>query len=758
MTHATPATSWSTQQLAEFAAAVSAAPDPYDALERALERAAEALDAEVGAVVRHRTVAASIGWPRFDVPEVDLVAIAGAGEGKVVVPGAGERPAVVVRLDGDQGALVVARASEPLDTFELSLLRGMARTLSLTLRMHGVLEAERGLRLRFEQQAHDHARLLGRLQERQRLMEGLASIQRSISHRAPLEDTLQAIVTTAHDLLDEEVAVLMMRDPHEPTILRPAAAHGSKHRPWCRLGQGATGRAVSEGRLVVLEDYATASDAIPEAVASGTTASVAAPVHEQGEIVGALTIASSTPGRTFTRAEQEILLTIAEHASLALTDAKTVGTMLHQALHDSLTGLPNRALFLDRLGHALQRGGGRSQVGVLFCDLDRFKTVNDSLGHAAGDDLLVAVAARLGECLRAGDTAARLGGDEFAVLLEDVRDEREALAVADRVIEALRAPFELHGRDVYVSSSIGVVCGSGSGEELLRNADVAMYRAKAEGKGRYALFEPSMGAEVLERIELEADLQHAVERDQLVVHFQPLIDLRSGRLEGFEALVRWQHPERGLLPPAAFIPLAEETDLIVHVGRWVLEESCRQAATWGTAVSVNLSGRQLEEPGLVDAVSETLRTSGLAPEQLWLEITETVLMHDSEATIERLRALKALGIKLAVDDFGTGYSSLRYLRRFPIDLLKMAKPFVDGLVASREGTALARTIIELGSSLGLRTVAEGIEGSHELAQLRRMGCDLGQGFLFARPMPAAEAAALLASGRVWFARSDVQAA
>jgi diguanylate cyclase (GGDEF)-like protein len=715
--------SWTTQHLAEFVVAVSGAPDHETALERGLESAAEALDAEVGAVVRDGVITASIGWPRFDVPEAELAALAAAGRGELAIPGAGRRPAVVIPLDDDRHeTLVLARTAEPLDAFELNLLRGMARTLALTLAMHGVLAAERGLRLRSQAQARENARLLGHLQSRQRLMEALAAIQRSISHRVPLAETLEAIVDTARDLLGHGAAAVYLRDPDDPLLLRAATGET------CVVGQGATGRAAAEGRLVVVECR---------------LAHMAAPVHQEGEVVGALFVSSLEPGRTFTRAEQDVLVALAEHASLALTDARTVGAMLHQALHDSLTGLPNRALFLDRLTHALARRAGAGRVGVLFCDLDRFKTVNDSMGHAAGDQLLVAVAARLSECLRVGDTAARLGGDEFAILIEDVGSEREALSVAERVADVLRAPIVIRGREVFVSSSIGIVVGNGAGEELLRNADVAMYRAKAEGKGCHALFEPSMRAEVLERIELEADLQRAVERDELVVHYQPVMSLADGRLEAFEALVRWQHPTRGLMAPLTFIPLAEETDLIVDIGRWVLETSCVQAQEWGTSISVNLSGRQLEQSDLVEVVARALARSGLAPERLWLEITETVLMHDTEATIERLRALKALGVKLAVDDFGTGYSSLRYLRRFPIDLLKMAKPFVDGLNASPDGEALARTILELGVSLGLRTVAEGIEGDDELASLRRLGCDLGQGFLFARPMPAAEATALL---------------
>jgi len=624
---------------------------------------------------------------------------------------------------------VLARIDAPLDAFELTLLRGMARTLALTLKMHGVVAAERDARLRSQQQARENARLVARLQDRQRFTDALARIQRLISNRAPLTDTLDCVMATARELLGDVSATVYLRDRDEPHILRAGTGET------CVIGQEATGRAAAEARLVVIEG----GDGV-------TRSTMAAPVYEQGEVAGALVVHALEPDRPYSRAEQEILQALAEHTGLALSDARTVGAMLHQALHDSLTGLPNRALFLDRLTHALERGRSAADVGVLFCDLDRFKTVNDSAGHAAGDELLVAVAARLNDCLRTGDTAARLGGDEFAILLEDVRHENEAVAVAERIAEAMMPPFQIGGREVFVSASIGIVVGKGRGEELLRNADVAMYRAKTDGKGRYRVFEPSMRAEVLERIELEADLQLAVQRDELVVHYQPIVGLGDGRLTAFEALVRWRHPTRGLLPPACFIPMAEETDLIIDIGRRVLDEACVQAQVWNTSISVNLSARQLEQSDLVEVVARALARSGLAPERLWLEITETVLMHDTEATIERLRALKALGVRLAVDDFGTGYSSLRYLRRFPIDLLKIAKPFVDGVASGPEGMALAKTIVDLGASLGLRTVAEGIEGANELAVLRRLGCDLGQGFLFAEPLSAEEASALLRNG------------
>src|SRR3954447_4719085 len=442
-----------------------------------------------------------------------------------------------------------------------------------------------------------------------------------------------------------------------------------------------------------------------------------------------------------------MLLSFAEHASLALTDARRVDTMLHQALHDALTGLPNRALFTDRLKHALTHGRRRGTAcGVIFLDLDRFKTVNDSLGHAAGDELLVSVARRIDDSLRSADTSARLGGDEFAVLLEDLAGPEECVIVAQRIADALRAPVVVQGREVFVSASVGIACGRHGASELLRQADVAMYRAKALGKGRHAVYEESMQAEVIERLELEGQLQRAIERDEIDVYYQPVIALDGQTLAGFEALARWHHPTRGLVPPPHFIPLAEENGSIVALGRHVLRTACAQARRWldeypsdePRIMSVNLSGRQLEDPNIVSDVAAALVDTGLPAAALVLEITETVLMHDTEATISRLADLKALGVRLAVDDFGTGYSSLRYLRRFPIDILKMAKPFVDGL-ASREGEALARTIVELGSSLGLRTVAEGIEGVAEMAQLRALGCELRPGYLFARPLTAGQA-------------------
>ena len=558
------------------------------------------------------------------------------------------------------------------------------------------------------------------LRDHVRLLEGLSEIQRAIARRAPLDDVVEAVVDLTAQLLGDKLAVLFLRDGDELVV---AACRGIEDDRLAAISVVAQ-RAVRDGRLVVAEEHQ------------------AVPVHESGEVVGALLVSSG---------KLELLEAIAQHVSLALTDAKTVNAMVHQALHDGLTGLPNRALFLDRLEHALARAArGGSDVAVLFLDLDRFKAINDSLGHAAGDELLCTVASRIASCMRAADTAARLGGDEFAVLLEDVVSRREALRVAERIIEALSEPVVLAEREMTVGTSIGIAIGRAGAEDLLRQADVAMYRAKAQGKGSYALFEEGMQAEVVERRELESDLGGALERGELELFFQPILTLASGELAGHEALLRWNHPERGLLGPASFVPVAEETGLIAPIGSFVLRAACRQAAEWLAAghgllaMHVNLSGRQLESPRLVDELSAILRETGLPAGRLVLEIAETVLMHDTETTIERLRALRALGVRLAVDDFGTGHSSLRFLNRFPLDVLKMAKPFVDGLEAHTEDPALARAIVDLGAHLGLTIVAEGIEQSAQLAQLRRLGCPLGQGYWFARPMPAGEATAQMA--------------
>ena len=415
-----------------------------------------------------------------------------------------------------------------------------------------------------------------------------------------------------------------------------------------------------------------------------------------------------------------------------------------QAFHDSLTGLANRALFADRLEHALARTRRFGQpIAVLFIDLDDFKTVNDSLGHGAGDRLLIAVAGRLVGAVRTGDTIARMGGDEFAVLIEDPAEAGAPTAVAERLLAALEAPFEHGTKELFVHASVGVAASTSSGQtadDLLRDADVSMYTAKSNGKNRVEVFVPSMHEAALARLALKGDLERALERNEFALVYQPIMNLETGRIAGVEALLRWHHPRRGTVGPTDFIPVAEETGLIVPLGRWVLEQACQQARAWDgetskrLTMSVNVSARQIQEPGYVAEVAQVLAATGLAPERLTLELTESVLMQDVEATATTLGSLKALGIRLAIDDFGTGYSSLSYLRRFPIDELKIDRSFVATMNAGPDQSALVRSILKLGETLHLETVAEGIEEADQLAELQTLGAGLGQGYYFAKPL------------------------
>lgn len=442
-----------------------------------------------------------------------------------------------------------------------------------------------------------------------------------------------------------------------------------------------------------------------------------------------------------------------------ITERKMVEQqLLHQAFHDRLTGLPNRGLFMDRLEHALARRPREGEmIAVIFLDLDNFKVINDSLGHRAGDQLLLTMAARLQTCVREGDTVARLGGDEFTVLLEHITDLSDAIRVAQRIAEQSLTLYAIGDREVSVTASIGIALPADeneSADDLLRNADIAMYEAKRRGKARYEVFAPPMNVRARERLELEIELQRAIERGEFVLHYQPVVDLRTGRINEVEALIRWRHPLRGLLPPADFISIADETGTILDIGGWVLQRACRKLLHWQQefppppgepqlTMSVNLSTRQFLQPSLVDTVRAVLEETEIDAQTLKLEVTERVIMEDAASAIATLRDLRALGITLAIDDFGIGYSSLTDLKQFAVNILKIDRMFVDGISRDMDDTSIVAAIIAIGKSLGIRTVAEGIETPAQLAFLTARGCDSGQGHLFAPPLPPEEITTLL---------------
>jgi diguanylate cyclase (GGDEF)-like protein/PAS domain S-box-containing protein len=436
--------------------------------------------------------------------------------------------------------------------------------------------------------------------------------------------------------------------------------------------------------------------------------------------------------------------------------------LIHDALHDALTGLPNRSLFLDRLAHRLRHSRREKDrlFAVLFLDLDRFKVVNDSLGHAAGDELLVEVSRRLERAVRPGDTVSRLGGDEFAILLEDVNDAGSAAHVAERIQTSIQEPIKLAGQEIVTGCSIGIALsatGYEKPEDVLRDADTAMYRAKSQGRARHEVFDSAMHARAVALLKLETDLRQAIEREEFVAHYMPIVSLESGRITGFEALVRWNHPERGVVSPLEFIGVAEDAGLVIPIDRTVLRQACRQLKEWHErhseagrlTVSVNLSGKQFRQPDLVECVEKAIRETGIDSACLCVEITENVLIESTEQASQMLGDLRKLGVQIYLDDFGTGYSSLSYLQRFPIDAVKIDRSFVKRMGPKKEGHEIVRAIVTLTHNLGMRVIAEGVETSDQLGELRMLRCGYGQGMLFSKPVPAGEAAALVAGDPRW---------
>lgn len=730
---------YTASELPEFLAAVSRAAEPAAALGKGVALVAETFDAEVVAVISGEEVIASVGFPQDAIVEIDVGCSSNTDRRSVPIdiPGFGPAMAAIVPLTAPDRMLLIGRADLPLDSIELAHAQAMARILALALRLLDKLQENE--RLLAEQRAH------------QAMLEAILRVQRLISQRQPIESILQAITEEAVSLLDVDLAGICVRTPQglSQRALATAVDAGlelstsARERYLLAIGERVDTNQLGGSTGVRVE---TTTGGYVDTTVNGAT------VFEGGQPIGELFVAAidPTPRQVIDPAAVE---TFASQASIALTDASTVRELEH-AFHDHLTGLPNRALFQDRFDHALalgQRLG--TTTGLLFLDLDRFKAVNDTLGHAAGDALLAEVGAAIRRAGRSSDSVSRIGGDEFAVVLENTTPDA-AKVVGHRLLEAVTHVVDPGRIAGGAAASIGIALSGPNCEttdELLRRADIAMYSVKTAGRAGVALYEPSMGTSRLDQKALTDALQTALVRDDFVVYYQPIVNLRTRWTSGVEALVRWHDPDRGLISPDAFIESAERSGMIVPIGRRVLETACEQAANWrrnlpGAAdlsVSVNLSVRQLQHDDVEEHVMDTLNSTGLDPGGLTLEVTESVFVDDASAAGERLSSLKRLGVRLAIDDFGTGFSSLSYIHRYPFDVLKIDRAFVSGLGTSENGGAVLRTMLGLAGQLSMTAVAEGIETAAELAQLRALRCSHGQGFLFSPPVDAASLELLL---------------
>jgi diguanylate cyclase (GGDEF)-like protein len=584
-----------------------------------------------------------------------------------------------------------------------------------------------------------------------------------LDHHDP-DRLLDVIVGRAIALLGTPHGFLYLREPDADSIAVRVGTGLFQGYLGLRmtLDEGLGGRIVATGRPLAIDDYDSWEGRSTKLPSDTFGSVVGVPLTSGGRVVGVLGLASGNTARRWGSRDIGALTSFGKLASIALDNARLIDVAQRGALYDPTTGLPNRELLTDRIAHALagHQADDTGSIAVVLLGLDRFKVINESLGHLMGDRLLVAVGQRLVRGVRPGDTVARVGGDEFGIIFDPVADADEARSIADRIVNELRAPFPLGDREWFVTASMGIALaqpGRATPDELLREAEIAMVRAKGDTTQRHAFFEPSMSAQTLERVELESDLRAGIERGELRLHYQPIVTLGSTEIVGFEALVRWQHPTRGLVPPLAFIPLAEETGLIVPIGRWVLEAACRQAAKWHRArtdpdatplfVSVNLSARQFMQSDLVGDVAAVLAETGLEGSALELEITESVLMDQSETGVRTLRRLRALGVRLVLDDFGTGYSSLSYLKHLPLDTIKIDRSFVAG-IEEKADRSIVEAVVALAHGLGIGVVAEGIETERQAQRLLELGCDLGQGYLFSRPVPAAKAWRLLRAATI----------
>jgi diguanylate cyclase (GGDEF)-like protein len=744
---------WSTLQLSEFLEVFEVL-EPEHLLRVALDRVAEAFDAEVVALVVDGVIERCLGFPVDRVPVTVLSPLANERHGRAELPNLGTMHSVSAEI-GRQGArLVVMRAGAPFERDEEVLLHAMGRALCLAQTAAASLGAEREARADSERREEENLRLVGQLGEKQRVSSRLQQIQRGITQRVDLRRILDAIVEGASELLGVEVVGLRVQGLDSGDHLASTVGFGqSSGQAFCELplDQGFSGRAFVENRLVVSEHYQHEPLQCAGDLPRHLHAAMVVPVHRNGVPVGVLSVGAAEPGRRFSATDCETLEALAEHASLAVNDDSVVQRLqralegaTHEAHHDALTGLLNRRSAVQALEHRLARTAELGQTFCLFIDIDHFKLINDMYGHAFGDRVLVAVGERLHNAVRAEDVVARLAGDEFVVVVSQM-DDGDVAAWARRLLARLAEPMVIDGREVRLSASVGISSGHSdcSGEELIVDADVALYRAKQQGRSRVLTYDHAMRAEMLRRTELERELAAAASASEFVVHFQPLVDLPTMTVAGFESLVRWEHPRRGLLYPVDFLDAAEECGAMPDIDAFVLDASCAQLAEWlpqhpELTASVNLSARQFVHPGLVDLVAGALDAHGVPGHRLLLELTENVMMDDTDPAMENLAALHRLGVRFVVDDFGTGYSSLVYLKRFPVDVLKIDRSFVGGLGRSRDDETIVRVILRLADALGHAVVVEGVETVEQLEIVTSMGFTTAQGFLFSPALPAAE--------------------
>jgi diguanylate cyclase (GGDEF)-like protein/PAS domain S-box-containing protein len=587
---------------------------------------------------------------------------------------------------------------------------------------------------------------------------------------ASLSDLMQEAISAAATLLEVEFAAVIERAPQRDGFVF-GAIHGLRRKlvnlPVPGGHDTQAGYTLAHGAPVIVTDWHQESrfPRSPILAEHGVRSGLTVTIEGRQRPFGVLGL-HSTRAREFKPGDVDFVQSLANVLGDTFERQLTDDDIRHRALHDPLTGLPNRILFLDRLQQALERQRRRrSMSAILVLDLDRFKLVNDSLGHKIGDELLAAAAPRLRQAVRSSDTVARFGGDEFGILLEEIADERDAIEMAQRIAGVFARPFVLEHNEHFVTTSIGIALAEAGDDpgDLIRDADAAMNRAKERGRARYELFDVGLRGRAISRLRVENDLRRALERDELTLDYQPLVSLRDRSIVSVEALIRWEHPSRGRISPNDFIPVAEENGLIEPIGRWVLDRACRQAACWyhtrpdspPISMCVNLSAVQIADRGLAETVSDALSAAGLDPACLSLEITESVMLADADGLSEALAALKGIGVRLVLDDFGTGYSSLSYLTRLPLDALKVDRTFVDGLGTEPRDTAITEAIVAMSHALSLQVVGEGAETALQIDELTRLGCDFVQGFHFSRPVPADEITHMLEHGPHWLRPTPV---